>query len=56
MGEDYEKFDHTKVLLFFSSKYTSTDLRLFGFEGNYYRDFKIKKIKGGIVLLWDLWI
>ena len=30
-----------KFLLFFSSKYTSTDLRLFGFEDNYYRDFKI---------------
>ena len=41
MGEEYKKFNHTKVLLFFSSKYTSTDLRLFGFEDNYYRDFKI---------------
>ena len=35
-------FDHTKVLLFFPGEYTSTDLRLFGFEdNNYYRAFKI---------------
>ena len=34
--------DHTKVLLFFPGEYTSTDLRLFGFEdNNYYRAFKI---------------
>ena len=37
-------FDHTKVLLFFPGEYTSTDLRLFGFQdNNYYRAFKIKK-------------
>jgi len=35
-------FDHTKVLLFFPGEYTSTDLRLFGFQdNNYYRAFKI---------------
>ena len=35
-------FDHTKVLLFFPVEYTSTDLRLFGFQdNNYYRAFKI---------------
>ena len=34
--------DHTKVLVFFPGEYTSTDLRLFGFEdNNYYRAFKI---------------
>ncbi len=36
-------FDHTKVLLFFPGEYTSTDLRLFGFEdNNYYRAFRIE--------------
>ena len=35
-------FDHTKVLLFFPGEYTSTDLRLFGFQdNNYYRALKI---------------
>ena len=49
-------FDHTKVLLFFPGEYTSTDLRLFGFEdNNYYRAFKIwgwyrKGRKIGVIL------
>lgn len=34
--------EDTKVLLFFPGEYTSTDLRLFGFEdNNYYRAFRI---------------
>ena len=35
-------FNETKVLLFFSGKYTTTDLRVFGFKDNhYYRAFRI---------------